>query len=54
MCRVSVCRSGLVGDSKDLGTFLCGVAGLPELETVCGAVLCSQPHLGPPLQAPHA
>lgn len=46
---VSVCRSGLVGDSKNLGTLFSGITRLPELETVCGPVLCSQPHLSPPL-----
>lgn len=51
---VSVCRSSLVGDSKNVGSFFSGLFGFSELETVCGALLCSQPHLSHPLQAAHA
>lgn len=60
LCLVTEClcffvyRSGLAGNSQNLGTFLSGISGLSELETVCGAVLCSQSHLSPPLQAAHA
>ncbi|MEQ2167391.1 hypothetical protein GOODEAATRI_003739, partial [Goodea atripinnis] len=51
---ISGIGSGLVSDSKNLGTFLSGNIRLPELEAVCGAVLSSQHLLSRPLQAPHA
>lgn len=51
---VSVCRSGLDGYSKNLDTFLSGLSKPSELESVCDALLCPQPHLSPYLQAAHA
>lgn len=49
-----VCRSGVVGDSKNLDTFFSGISGFSELESVCGGLLNSQPHISPHLQTPHA
>ena len=51
---IFICRSGLDGNSQNLGTFLFGSAGLPELEAVRGAVRRSQHHVGHPLQAADA
>lgn len=55
--RLGVCfpyRPGVVGHPPDLGPLFFGWAGFPELEAVCGAVLCPQPHIGTHLQSGHA
>lgn len=51
---VWVHRSGLAGDSQNLGSRLSGSAGLPELEAVRGPLLHPQPLFSPHLQAAHA